>query len=370
MEIARHNVTMCSMLSQNCTWSAKWKMCHSRRQTRDADGERSDGRWGQGHNKEDSCTETAGHNESNCVSLEPKCIWAASRKICRSANPEHDEEEKDSNDHHGGKEHQREKEDMCFELAGHDEDKCGALASGGKCAWSSVGRSCFLVAEHTTDEDYHHEGDNKDSREQRLSNTLGEPSLQEHDTKSEVMDTISLTLRLNNLHFSLLSANPYVLSDLRAKVKRVIATTASKNVLPSDVDLEIMPGSVIISASLRTFSPRQSSADAIQTNLNNDQMLKDITTQVNAIDGIESVTTGEISTNIVSPPTLQKTSASPSKPESESKLSFIVGSLAGGVAMLSMVSCGCLVYRRIGRGAQKNVQAELHVIGKEIHLDV
>jgi hypothetical protein len=370
MEVARHNITMCSMLSQNCTWSAKWEICHSRRQTRDADGERSDGRWVKGHNKEDSCTKIAGHNESICVRLENKCIWVARRNICRSAKPEHDEKDKDRNDHHGGNEPQREKDDMCFELAGHDEDKCEALASRGKCAWSSEGRSCSLKIEHTTGEGSHHEGDNDDSREQRLSNMLHEPSTQENEIKSEVMVRISLTLRLNNLQFSLLSAYPSVLSDLRAKVKRVIATTAGKDVLPSDVDLEIMPGSVIISASLQTFSGRQSSAEAIQSNLNNDQMLKDITTQVKGMAGIESVTTGQISTNIVNPPTLQTTSAFPSTPESESKLSFIVGSLAGGAAMLSTISCCCLLYRRIGRGAQKNVQAELHVIGKEIHLDV
>jgi hypothetical protein len=226
---------------------------------------------------------------------------------------------------------------------------------------------CFLAVEHMTDEGNHGEGDNDDLKEE---NVLHEESSRENETRSEVAGTISLTLRLNNMQFSLLLARPSVLSELRSKVKSVIATAAGNDVLPSDVALDIMPGSVIISAALQTFSGRQSEVDAIQTNLNTNQMIQEITAEVGAIAGIESVTTGEVSTSIVSVPTLQTTSASPSRSENKSKLSFIVGSLAGGVAMLSLVSCGCLLYRRIGRGARKNAQPELHVIGKEIQLDV
>jgi hypothetical protein len=369
-EVAGHNSTMCSMLAQNCTWSIKREICHLAHQMHDVDGERGSGRLGKGHIKEDFCTKAAGRNGSTCVSLGPKCIWIVSRSICRSSNLEHDKDDRDRNEHHLGADEHQDKEDICFKRAGHDEDKCKAAALTGKCAWSSMEHSCFSVVGHKADEANRHEGDNDDRSEERIGDVLHEPSTRDNETGSEVVDTISLTLRLSNLQFSLLSAHPSVLSELQSKVKRVIATTAGKDVLPSDVALDVMPGSVIILASLKTFSGRQSSSDTIQSNLNNDQMLQDITSEVKAIDGIESVVTGDVSTSIVEAPAIHTTSVSPSTAESQSKLSFIVGSLAGGVAMLSMVSCGCLLYRRIARSAHKNVEAELHVIGKEIQLDV
>merc|ERR1711933_452955 len=85
-------------------------------------------------------------------------------------------------------------------------------------------------------------------------------------------------------------------------------------------------------------------------------MLQDITAEVKAIAGIESVTTGEVSTTRVSAPVVHTGTPLPStsKGESESKLSFVIVSVAGGVAMLSIISIGCFWYRRLSSIAGKS----------------
>merc|ERR1712232_1145832 len=174
----------------------------------------------------------------------------------------------------------------------------------------------------------------------------------------------ALALRLNNIQFSLLSANPSMLSELTSKVERVIARKAGEGVLPEHVNLDVKPGSVIISVSIST---RSMSADTVQKNLDDRQMLQDIASEVNAVVGIGTATTGTVSATFVRAPTVQSRPAT-APAEGESKLSFVIGSVAGGVAMLSLMSVSCFLYRHVSQSGSKDTQPQQDIIGKEFQL--
>jgi hypothetical protein len=167
--------------------------------------------------------------------------------------------------------------------------------------------------------------------------------------------SVAFTLQVNNIQYSLLAAEPSVLSDFEMEVKRTIANSAGEGILPDHITLVLTPGSVVVNALL--VPPNRASADVVQRALiDSDRLLADMTAGVRAVPGIEAVTTGVVSVIIISEPVVQSDAArEPAVPSSQkSKLPFIIGSIVGGIALLSCISLSCILYRRCCDVVQKD----------------
>jgi len=159
----------------------------------------------------------------------------------------------------------------------------------------------------------------------------------------DARDVVDFTLRLNNIQFSLLSANPSVLSEFKLKMKSIIADKASQRVMPEHVSLDLKPGSVIVVASVAP--PSGVSASEVQSSLGEKlKQLDDVAAALSQVPGIRSVTSGDITVTLVSAPAARSTvqSHEAQAPES-SKLPFMIGALAGGAALLAFVSLACFL---------------------------
>jgi len=283
-----------------------------------------------------------------CKELSAKCTWSAEKKVCYFAQSGRAEGGR------GGKGNKdSDRMDGCVKTAGSNETMCKELSA--KCTWSAEKKVC----------DSAHSGRAEDRLGGKGSKKDYETKLKNKHTRSASSGVVDFTLRLNNIQFSLLSANPPVLSEFKLKMKSIIAAKAGRKVSLEHVSLEVKPGSVIVVA---TVSPPSGvSVDEVQVNLvANLQVLDEMTYEVSQIPGIQAVTSGAISTSLISAPVARSTPHSRESERSESKrfrLPFIIGATAGGAVLLACISFVCFKCKAPARARKAPLQKTAEVDG-------
>jgi len=248
----------------------------------------------------DACKKTAGRNETMCNELSAQCTWSTKKKVCHHARSGH------TDDRLGGNGHKDfDGMDGCMKFAGRNETICRELSA--KCTWSAENKVCYTTPlgpdEYTT-----FGGKEKGLSEagSRRGGKGNKDSATRDGTMPASSGAVDFTLRLNNIQFSLLSANPPVLSEFKFKLKRIIAAKASRNVSLEHVSLEVKPGSVIVVATVSP--PNGVSVDDVQVSLAaNLQVLDEVTYEVDQVPGIQAVSSGAISTILISAPIARST---------------------------------------------------------------
>jgi len=98
-------------------------------------------------------------------------------------------------------------------------------------------------------------------------------------------------MTLQNIDQPSLIANTQLTASFKAKIQSVVASEAGTEIQPDDVDVELLPGSVVVRSS---FTPPDGiSATATQAALTSSQQLKQtVSREISVLPGIESVTTG------------------------------------------------------------------------------
>jgi len=323
-----------SMIAKGgCAWSAENNTCYS--VANHAQEGYSQG--GKNFDEQNPCISAAAQFEAMCKASSPNCIWSAQRKVCylaRHATWDHNDEDQ-----------KPEQLDLCFESAGYDAEKCKTLVVTGRCLWSVKKKACYSVGADVGDGQGEQHFDNADAA---------------------VPSAVAFTVRLNNIQFSLLVASPSLFSEFELKVKQSLAKTAGHGVSPHDVSVKLKPGSVIVVASIHASN--KASASTLQSNLfENPAMLDELIAEVKEVPGIQTATTGAITATLVSTPVVQITTQAlgsttqPPSPQSSSKLPFIIGSVCGGAAIVSVLAAGCCLWRKCcgthtkGRGSESGV---------------
>jgi len=166
--------------------------------------------------------------------------------------------------------------------------------------------------------------------------------------------------RVNNVDYSLLRSTPKLYTAFTERVKSAIAASAGPKVKASDVDLEIIAGSVIIKAHVKP--PQGVAAKQITEVLaeTKGQVTEKVTSSIQKVEGIESITSGTPSTTFVSvTETLvsRKEEAVPTNQEQESKTRSIAVVIGASLGVLLVCAVGlsilaCLWCGRSGKGSE------------------
>jgi hypothetical protein len=291
----------------------------------------------------------SGREETKCNELSANCTWSEEEQLCYSTDREHPEDRS-----YGSDRKHSNWEDGCMTVAGHDVTKCNELSAN--CTWSKEKQVCYSTQR------------NKDDRNEEL----GEDEYAQDRTKDQQITfgssvAVDVTLRLNNIQFSFLSANPAVLAAFKSRMQSIIAGKATQGILPEHVSLEVKPGSVIVVAAIHP--PSGMSVDKVQHDLSQNLLvLEDMAQEVGQVPGIQAVTSGAITMSLVSAPAVRNTLQADAPDASDSnKLPSIMGAIAGGATMLAFVSLACCLCSQARQRAKANPQTKAEV---DIQLDV
>jgi hypothetical protein len=348
MSVAGRDETQCNELSANCTWSKEEQVCYSI-----IIGHSKDGLYGSDRKRsawKDACVTDVGRDKNRCNELSANCTWSEEEQLCYSTDREHPE------DHSYGSDSKHSSwKDGCMIVAGHDLTKCNELSAN--CSWSKEQQVCYSTQRK------------KDDHEE-----LGEDDHAQDQTKDKQIPfgssvAVDVTLRLNNIQFSLLSANPAVLVAFKSRMQSIIAGKAEQGILPEHISLEVKPGSVIVAAAIHP--PSGTSVDKVHQDLSQNLLvLEDMAQEVGQVPGIQAATSGPITMSLVSAPTVRNTLKANVPDASDSNrlpVPSIMGAIAGGAAMLAFVSLACCLCTRVRQGAKANPQTKAEVV---IQLDV
>lgn len=166
---------------------------------------------------------------------------------------------------------------------------------------------------------------------------------------------VSLTMRVNNVDYSLLRSTPELHRAFVENVKTAIAASAGATVSAADVQVELSAGSVIIKADVHP--PKGLETEQINDALAaNKQITQKVTSAIEEVPGIESITSGQPSTALVSSPTVVLPSDANEEPaaknqdkeelEEKPDMAMIIGAALGGLLVCSVIlmivaACWC-----------------------------
>lgn len=108
---------------------------------------------------------------------------------------------------------------------------------------------------------------------------------------TELTDAVVVFMTVQNIDQPSLIADTRLTAAFKAKIQSVVATEAGTEIQPDDVDVELLPGSVVVRSTVTP--PDGISAAVIQAELTSSRLLKQTVSQeLSVLPGIESVTTG------------------------------------------------------------------------------
>jgi len=108
---------------------------------------------------------------------------------------------------------------------------------------------------------------------------------------TELTDAVVVFMTVQNIDQPSLMADTPLTAAFKAKIQSVVAIEAGTEIQPDDVDVELLPGSVVVRSTVTP--PDGISAAVIQAALTSSRLLKQTVSQeLSVLPGIESVTTG------------------------------------------------------------------------------
>jgi len=131
--------------------------------------------------------------------------------------------------------------------------------------------------------------------------------------------SVTSSMRMKNLDYNQLTANPALLTTFQEAMKKAIASAAGPGILPEHVELALSAGSVVVLATIKP--PRGVCAVAVQSELKPASLSHAVSVMVASLDSIKEVATGPITVSEVRVSAVEpaqsrassKTSASPRK---------------------------------------------------------
>jgi len=108
---------------------------------------------------------------------------------------------------------------------------------------------------------------------------------------TNLTDAVVVFMTVQNIDQPSLIADSQLTAAFKAKIQSVVAVEAGTEIQPNDVDVELLPGSVVVRSTVTP--PDGISAAVIQATLTSSRLLKQTVSQeLSVLPGIESVTTG------------------------------------------------------------------------------
>lgn len=107
---------------------------------------------------------------------------------------------------------------------------------------------------------------------------------------SDLTNAVVVFMTVQNIDQPLLIADTRLTAAFKAKIQSVVAIEAGTEIQPEDVDVELLPGSVMVRSTVTP--PDGTSATAIQAALTSSLLKQTVSQEISVLPGIESVTTG------------------------------------------------------------------------------
>jgi len=104
--------------------------------------------------------------------------------------------------------------------------------------------------------------------------------------------SVTSSMRVRNVDYARLSANPALLSSFKDAMRKAIAAAAGPGIMPEHVELALQAGSVVVQATVTP--PRGVSLASVALQLRAAPLEKSVATSVASVDGIHEVSKGPI----------------------------------------------------------------------------